>query len=223
MYIFVLGKPVEVLQKIDEYFPIDLELGESISDSLPSASESIKTDLTVSNEHDENASNCDEELRETGTIKPSVYKSYWTAIGHLLSFSILLSMVLMQSSRNMTDWWLAYWVSIDEQNTTNVNTSNTSTDRNLFYATLDLIEPNDGVQEYLLVYALFAVANSIFTLFRAFLFAYGGITAATKIHKVLLRNIIKVRILLLGYKIIRFGFFCRLRYRFLICRHMEEY
>lgn len=193
MYIFVAGKPAEILQKIDEYFQIDLELGESISDSSPSATESIQTELTVSNEHNENETNGDEELRETGTIKPSVYKSYWTAIGHLLCLFILISIVLMQSSRNMTDWWLAYWVSIDEQNTTSANTSNASSDRDLFYPTLDLIKFNDGVQEYLLVYALFAGANSIFTLFRAFLFAYGGIMAATKIHKVLLRNIIKVR------------------------------
>ena len=46
---------------------------------------------------------------------------------------------------------------------------------------------------YLMVYGILAGCNTIFTLARAFLFAYGGICAATKIHRYLLKSILKVR------------------------------
>ena len=44
-----------------------------------------------------------------------------------------------------------------------------------------------------MVYGILAGCNTIFTLARAFLFAYGGICAATKIHRYLLQSILKVR------------------------------
>jgi ATP-binding cassette subfamily C (CFTR/MRP) protein 10 len=55
-------------------------------------------------------------------------------------------------------------------------------------------DSNDGsnISYYLTVYALLAALNSVFTLFRAFLFAYGGIYAATYVHKQLLNTVIKV-------------------------------
>lgn len=45
---------------------------------------------------------------------------------------------------------------------------------------------------YLMIYGCLAGANSLFTLFRAFFFAYGGIVAATSLHKHLLRRIVTV-------------------------------
>lgn len=48
---------------------------------------------------------------------------------------------------------------------------------------------------YLEVYFGLAGLNLVFTIMRAFLFAYGGVQAATRIHKVLLKIIVKVRIL----------------------------
>ena len=45
----------------------------------------------------------EEERRETGRVKFSVYKTYWKAIGALLSPTILLSLLAMQVTRNMTD------------------------------------------------------------------------------------------------------------------------
>jgi ATP-binding cassette subfamily C (CFTR/MRP) protein 10 len=57
-----------------------------------------------------------------------------------------------------------------------------------------VIDSSDGsnISYYLTVYALFAGLNSLFTLVRAFLFAYGGINAATNVHKRLLKTVIKV-------------------------------
>lgn len=46
---------------------------------------------------------------------------------------------------------------------------------------------------YLEVYFGLAGLNLVFTIMRAFLFAYGGVKAATSIHKVLLKVVAKVR------------------------------
>ena len=66
------------------------------------------------------------------------------------------------------------------------NQSNTS------YETVTYSTDESNVSYYLTVYAVFAGVNSVFTLFRAFLFAYGGIHAATNIHRQLLNTIMKV-------------------------------
>lgn len=47
---------------------------------------------------------------------------------------------------------------------------------------------------YLIVYGSIAGANSLFTILRAFLFAYGTIRAATVIHNQLLQRALKVMI-----------------------------
>lgn len=54
----------------------------------------------------------EEEECEEGSVQLNVYLAYLRAIGYLLAGAILLSMFLMQSSRNLTDWWLSYWVSV---------------------------------------------------------------------------------------------------------------
>ena len=59
-----------------------------------------------------------EERRETGRVKLKVYTQYWRAVGCLLSPLILLSLVAMQVSRNLTDVWLAHWVTSETGNGT---------------------------------------------------------------------------------------------------------
>lgn len=49
---------------------------------------------------------------------------------------------------------------------------------------------------YLEIYFGLAALNLVFTIMRAFLFAYGGVKAASRIHKVLLKVIVKVIILI---------------------------
>jgi hypothetical protein len=73
------------------------------------------------------------------------------------------------------------------------NKSNTSYD-----AVTNSIEASN-LSYYLTVYAVFAGLNSVFTLFRAFLFAYGGIHAATNVHRQLLKTIMKVNTIMLPY------------------------
>lgn len=89
--------------------------------------------------------------------------SYWKSTGGVLGFTVLFSVVLMQLTRNLSDAWLAHWVSTNTtQNTT------------------------DSTEFYLKVYTSIAVINSAITLARAFLFAYAGIRAAKFIHNKLL-------------------------------------
>lgn len=170
------GKPSEVLDDYEEFLlPSDLEQSENL-DKMTQTLDESEDDVSLMNQ----------EGRETGSVQFDVYGSYWKAMGHLLSLSILISIILMQTSRNMTDWWLSYWVSSTSGN--NTNTINVTQNYVLFM-------PNtfDGsIKYYMTIYGIFVGMNSLFTLFRAFLFAYGGVRAATKIHKTLLKVILKV-------------------------------
>lgn len=119
-----------------------------------------------------------EESREFGNVSTSVIGCYWKAMSGPLGFFVLLSVLLMQVSRNITDGWLAHWVSVGAE----VNSTT---------------EFNNSTDYYLEVYAGFAVINSFLTLVRSFIFAYGGIRAAKAIHKKLLKSVFYVSLLYL--------------------------
>lgn len=108
-----------------------------------------------------------EESKEDGHLSVSVIGCYWKAMGRVLGFLVLLSVVMMQVSRNLTDAWLAHWVSnADKNNST----------------------------PYLETYTTLALSNSVLTLIRSFLFAYAGIKAAKKIHEKLLKSVFHTKI-----------------------------
>ncbi|NXY47604.1 MRP7 protein, partial [Ceuthmochares aereus] len=151
-----------------------------------------------------------EEEKKEGAVAFHVYKAYWQAMGSCLALSILFSLLLMQASRNISDWWLSHWISSMSQ------TANTSvmvcsaslpSPQLLLFSTAGLVSPiqaldtspvpSNGsldVNFYLIVYGGIAGANSLFTILRAFLFAYGAIRAATVIHKRLLQRVLKATI-----------------------------
>lgn len=187
------GKPADIIKGIDDSLPLDIELGETSSgpSSLQSIEvlESLQTETTT----EEVDSLLNQEFAETGTVRFSVYNSYFKAMGFLLASAILLSLVLMQTSRNVSDWWLSYWVTAagNTSNSTNVTFGGEEYIVLRYYSLFES-RTSDPIKYYLATYAIFVGLNSLFTFFRAFLFAYGGITAASKIHKMLLRSIIKV-------------------------------
>ncbi|GLV33119.1 uncharacterized protein CBL_10466 [Carabus blaptoides fortunei] len=188
------GKPSEVFDDFDEIF-----LSSEIDNSLSSyadcrLTETLSTEVISARKDNESILN--EESREIGSVQFDVYGSYWKAVGHLLSISILLSMVLMQTSRNMTDWWLSYWVS----NSGSSNSTNSTDNSNVTSPAYVLWLPagqsaDDNLSYYMTIYGVLVGVNTLFTLFRAFLFAYGGITAAGKIHKTLLKSIMNAKVL----------------------------
>lgn len=155
-----------------------MELCESLT---PSPYQSVQVDDDTTS----NDSLLNEEAREIGTVHFNVYSSYWKAIGHILSFLILISIILMQFSRNATDWWLSYWVTNSEKS----NTTNFTNTEYAYHITGDF---SHSLKYYMLIYILLACLNSLFTLIRAFLFAFGGITAAFTVHRSLLKSIMKV-------------------------------
>lgn len=151
-----------------------------------------------------------EEEKKEGALDFQVYKAYWLAMGSCLALSILLSLLLMQASRNISDWWLSHWISsISQTANTSVMVFSASlpSTKLLLFSVAGLVSPIQAldtapvpsnasldVNFYLTVYGGIAGANSLFTIFRAFLFAYGTIRAAVVIHKRLLQRVIKVMV-----------------------------
>ncbi|MCO5571785.1 hypothetical protein L7F22_025533 [Adiantum nelumboides] len=117
--------------------------------------------------HDTSVSLVKEEGRIQGAVHAMIYWIYASFIGKPWIIFILVSTTLMQVSRNGSDFWLAVWV--DKSLATATETDN---------------------HFYLKVFLCLAVANSLFTAARAFSFAYGGLSAAFKVHESLLKCIL---------------------------------
>ena len=118
----------------------------------------------------------EEERQEQGRVKYAIYKNYWFSVGSFLSPLVLLSLFLMQASRNFADIWLAEWVSADQPPDVVRYGGNSS-----------------SIQFYLTVYGSIGAANSFLSMSRAFLFAYGGICAAKSIHQRLLSSVLRAK------------------------------
>nr|CAH7715442.1 unnamed protein product [Callosobruchus chinensis] len=190
-----IGKPGDVLREFDDSLQIDLELDDSSLSNSTSITNSLMESTPPDTQLEARINNDDvlsEEHSENGTLEFGVYASYWRAIGHILSFFILVSVTMMQFSRNMTDWWLAHWVTdSDMHNATNTTNYTLLHDREILMSSS--IFHDEEMNSYLKIYVELACLNSLFTLIRAFLFAYGGVVAATKFHKLLLKSVVKAR------------------------------
>nr|QBM06364.1 ATP-binding cassette sub-family C member 7 [Daphnia magna] len=123
-----------------------------------------------------------EEDRCTGQVEFDVISTYWKAVGMYVSPIILAMLLFMQSTRNVSDWWLAHWVSELQNETINGT---------LIVGGGDDYDPTF----YLAVYGGIAAANTIFTFFRAFLFAYGGLKAATFLHSRLVDVVLQAKMI----------------------------
>uniref|UniRef100_F1KQC7 Multidrug resistance-associated protein 7 n=1 Tax=Ascaris suum TaxID=6253 RepID=F1KQC7_ASCSU len=150
------------------------------------------------------------EEKQHGKVRLSVYGAYMRAAGVLLSIAILAALAAMQTSKNVADWWLSRWAS-----QCNFNETNTSVtfDRQMYeidqttavlydYRFLfgERVVNNLKEEEwnttvyFLVVYAALALSNTLFTLMRAFIFAYGGIVAARNLHRRLLHRVLNASI-----------------------------
>ncbi|XP_013401317.1 multidrug resistance-associated protein 7 [Lingula anatina] len=188
-----IGHPVDILDQLDlELVQEEVQDKESAGDQSSSVCSTVDGALVQ------------EEEKDTGIVKFHVYQAYWKAVGHCLAPLILISLFLMQGSRNINDWWLSYWISHSHPNVTVDNSSQPpghSEVQGYSYTTVPstvndsvLRYAEDNVSYYLTVYGILAGANSLFTLARAFLFAYGGICAAMTIHKKLLSSILQASV-----------------------------
>ncbi|XP_022081531.1 multidrug resistance-associated protein 7-like [Acanthaster planci] len=176
---------------------------QEITDSTEGDSKNLEKDGAEPKTEEEDGKLVEEEEQDVGVVKLKVYKAYWNAVGCLLATSVLIAMFLMQASRNMTDWWLSYWVGHSHTNDTissSYSSDTTGHDRSITRELSILAEvpytrinrtSDDNLVFFLGIYGGIVGANSIFTLFRAFLFAYGGLCAARTVHSKLLASILK--------------------------------
>ncbi|KAM4772481.1 ATP-binding cassette sub-family C member 10 [Rhinophrynus dorsalis] len=148
-----------------------------------------------------------QEEKKEGAVALQVYGAYWRAAGGFLAGSVLLALLLMQASRNVSDWWLSHWISSLQDSPGNVShTSLTALSPPLIlFSQGGLLSPvtsllsaqentSMSITFYLSVYGGIAAANSIFTALRALLFALGTVRAATVIHRRLLGRILRATV-----------------------------
>ncbi|KAL1005984.1 hypothetical protein UPYG_G00066440 [Umbra pygmaea] len=149
-----------------------------------------------------------EEQKVVGGLAWKVYHAYWRSVGGALAASILLALLLMQASKNVSDWWLSHWISNLKNNGSALSpvTPAYRSPHLLLFSTGGLMSPittmeitpfanmSSDVMFYLTVYGTIAGANTVFTAFRAFLFAYGCIRAASVIHNRLLNTVLQATV-----------------------------
>ncbi|NXL15371.1 MRP7 protein, partial [Setophaga kirtlandii] len=204
------GTPADILPLV-EAFPKFKDTDKGDKDKAPNdqgREEAINTEGEEPTQN-HNLIHMEEEKKE-GAVAFQVYKAYWMAMGSCLAISILFSLFLMQASRNISDWWLSYWISsISQTANTSVMACSASlpSPELLLFSTAGLVSPIQDVDKtpappngsvdvnfYLIVYGSIAGANSLFTIIRAFLFAYGALRAASVIHDRLLQRVLKATV-----------------------------
>ncbi|XP_033736227.1 multidrug resistance-associated protein 7-like [Pecten maximus] len=142
-----------------------------------------------------------EEAKATGEVKLGVYKAYLSALGKWLAITMVMSIVFMQVTKVMKDWWLTHWVS--NSNTDVINSSlsgyqcfydNMSTPISFherYDSTLSETSRQSGLVYYMVVYACLSAVYSLFSLAREILFAYSGMNVARTMHSDLLNTMFK--------------------------------
>lgn len=150
-----------------------------------------------------------------------VLACYWKAVTTPLGLIVLASVILMQVTRNLSDAWLAHWVT----DTTLDNSTNIDNDlKHVIQPPWWKLQSNNTIPEthttayYLGIFASLALTNSIMTLARAFLFAYAGLKAAKYIHDKLLNTVIYVSsfFIIMFKRITNFTIYYRLNLAFSI-------
>lgn len=192
----LLTKDNDSLKDSEDNVTVDFKVNDSVSSNLAhnrdndeyndeaerhNDNERLLNAIKAKNELDDiEIKENDEEQKERGIISFKVYKYYCKSIGIFLSILIIVSLMLMQASRNTTDWWLSYW-------TQHHHASNLTIIKNSSFN-------NSDIKLFFIVYASLGVANSLFTLIRAFSFAYSCIIAGKYIHNTLIKSLINARV-----------------------------
>jgi ATP-binding cassette, subfamily C (CFTR/MRP), member 10 len=134
----------------------------------------------------------DEEERQLGHVKWKVYRRYLSLQGLWVPI-IIITLVLMQATRNGSDAWLSVWVAQAHNDTKVVADASTKLDDSAILLEVRGIRSmKSSTRYYLAGLFVFAGLNAIFTLCRAFAFAQGGLVAARLLHERLLSAILAV-------------------------------
>ncbi|XP_026844252.1 multidrug resistance-associated protein 7 [Drosophila persimilis] len=167
-----------------EYMTQSIDLSEEDVDEDDADQPVRRRSVEISNQDDNRSvdSLLIEESREFGHLSSNVFACYWRAVTSPLAFAVLFFVLLMQMTRNLSDAWLAHWVT---ETTLDPHSNDTS---------LEHLLGNDSASGhttgfYLGIFTAIAVTNSLATLARAFIFAYAGIKAAIFMHEQLLKKV----------------------------------
>nr|APD26503.1 ATP-binding cassette transporter subfamily C member 10 protein [Brachionus koreanus] len=144
----------------------------------------------------------DEEEKEHGVINYRVWKYYCSSVGILLCSLTVLFLALMQTTRNLTDYWLSYWTQnndLDSLFDLSNKTLVLNPQKTYFFTPKGLLndasyQPHQQTTQFFVIYGILGISNTLFTLFRAFLFAYSGISAGRFIHETLIQNLVTASI-----------------------------
>lgn len=194
--IIEIGTPDEVLKKAEDNHKTKRKNSKKKAAAKEEQIEVVEEETKAADEIMEvilEAKNEQNEEKKVGTVSLQVYRTYWMSVGKLLAFLVLLSIFLMQATRNLSDWWLSHWISHLKHKTDSTSNSNSEMDpthhmmrfiRSLFNTSI-----SPDVKFYLIVFGVIGAANTVFSGMRAFLFACGAIRAAVVVHhKLLLRT-----------------------------------
>nr|XP_045012154.1 ATP-binding cassette sub-family C member 10 isoform X2 [Jaculus jaculus] len=206
-----MGPPSEILLLV-QADPKAWAEDEPVPDSgrSPSVQNAEKTQDGLEVEQSTPGRLLQEESKKEGAVAWHVYRAYWKAVGGGLALAILISLFLMQATRNAADWWLSHWISQlkeDSNSSQEVPASPGPGSTGLLSAQLLLFSPGNlytpvfplskaapngssDIRFYLVVYATIAGANSLCTLVRAALFAAGTLQAAASLHRRLLGRVL---------------------------------
>ena len=192
-----------------------------LSTSMQKVRDQIRAKQEQKEEEDANYARLTvDESRQRGAIRRRVLRTYLAQIGTPLVLLILLSMVLMQGSRNYNDWYLGQWAedtAVNNQNANNAPSTASSTSQSAphssspssiltapLHTLLSVPTPllyssevggDPSGLSHLKVLCYIAAFNSLAALFRAFIFAYGGLTAARHMFDRLLERVLYARVL----------------------------
>uniref|UniRef100_A0A8I5ZL94 ATP-binding cassette sub-family C member 10 n=1 Tax=Rattus norvegicus TaxID=10116 RepID=A0A8I5ZL94_RAT len=203
------GPPSEILPLV-QAAPTALADKEQVTDSgqSPSVHNLEKTTEELDVAQNTSGRLVQEESKSEGAVALHVYRAYWRAMGSGLATAILISLLLMQATRNGADWWLAHWLSqlkAGRNSSEERPASSSPRSMGFFSPRLLLFSPGNllsiplhkatsngssDVHFYLTVYATIAGVNSLCTLLRAVLFAAGALQAAASLHHRLLHRLL---------------------------------
>ncbi|XP_034846302.1 multidrug resistance-associated protein 7 isoform X2 [Mirounga leonina] len=205
------GPPSEILPLVQAVPKAWAEDGqEADSATVQSAGDLEKAKEGLGGEENTRGRLLQEESKKEGAVAFHVYRAYWRAVGQGLALAVLLSLLLMQATRNAADWWLSHWISqlkADKNSSQEAPAPTSPGSTGLLSAQLLLFSPgslytsvfplpraapngSSDIRFYLTVYAAIAGINSLCTLLRAALFAAGTLQAAATLHRRLLCRVL---------------------------------
>nr|XP_045722869.1 ATP-binding cassette sub-family C member 10 isoform X2 [Mirounga angustirostris] len=205
------GPPSEILPLVQAVPKAWAEDGqEADSATVQSAGDLEKAKEGLGGEENTRGRLLQEESKKEGAVALHVYRAYWRAVGQGLALAVLLSLLLMQATRNAADWWLSHWISqlkADKNSSQEAPAPTSPGSTGLLSAQLLLFSPgslytsvfplpraapngSSDIRFYLTVYAAIAGINSLCTLLRAALFAAGTLQAAATLHRRLLCRVL---------------------------------